>query len=318
MSQKKKCDEQRPKCTRCAEHDVECAYEAVKPRQRRRRESVSTFAGFRSAARRLSEVSQLSHGSGYLVREDGVVFHSMARRLSEASHSSHDTDYVQEDGAGSHALSCYLDETVISPSVSTFDGFSVAGFSPIEFLDSHQGKAADEPDAPVQDIPSTVGTASTAVIPRSTRSLHPDLAMIAPYPVGSPLLDFHLPPFSEFSDQPNRRALVDHFCNILSHLIVFREETGNPFQQLILPLTRGSSPVTNAIFALACAHLEYRGVENPEKSLYFHNRAIRGVAQLIEQNDKVNRNEILAAIMLLVYYECVSLCCIAMGVNNRG
>ncbi|KXX73839.1 hypothetical protein MMYC01_209991 [Madurella mycetomatis] len=267
---KKKCDEKRPKCTRCAEHDVECAYEAVKPRQRRRRESVSTLAGFRSAARRLSEVSQLSHGSGYLVREDGVMFHSMARRLSEASHSSHDTDYAQEDGAGSHALSCYLDETVISPSVSTFDGFSVAGFSPIEFLDSRQGKATDEPDAPVQDIPSTASTTSTA-----------------------------------FSDQPNRRALVDHFCNILSHLIVFREETGNPFQQLILPLTRGSSPVTNAIFALACAHLEYRGVENPEKSLYFHNRAIRGVAQLIEQNDKVSRNEILAAIMLLVYYECL-------------
>ncbi|GAB1312899.1 Fungal-specific transcription factor domain-containing protein [Madurella fahalii] len=202
------------------------------------------------------------------------------------------------------------DETVISPSASAFDGFSGACFSPIEFLESRREEAnadlltdaADEPEAAVQDSPSTT---STSVIPRSTRSLHPDLAMIAPYPVGSPLRDFYLPPFSEFSDQPNRRALVDHFCNILSHLIVFREETGNPFQQLILPLTRGSSPVTNAIFALACAHLEYRGVENPEKSLYFHNRAIRGVAQLIEQNGKVSRNEILAAIMLLVYYECL-------------
>jgi hypothetical protein len=129
--------------------------------------------------------------------------------------------------------------------------------------------------------------------------------MIAPCPVGSPLLDFRSPAFSEFSDRPNRRALVDHFCNILSHLIVFREETGNPFQQLILPLTRESSPVTNAIFALACAHLEYRGVETAEKSLYFHNLAIRGVAQLIENNGAVSRNEILAAIMLLVYYECV-------------
>jgi hypothetical protein len=35
--------------------------------------------------------------------------------------------------------------------------------------------------------------------------------------------------------------------------------------------------------------------------------AIRGVAQLIEHSSKANKNEILAAIMLLVYYECVSL-----------
>jgi hypothetical protein len=131
--------------------------------------------------------------------------------------------------------------------------------------------------------------------------------MIAPCPVASPLLEFFSPTFSEFSDKQNRRALVDHFCNVLSHLIVFREETGNPFQQLVLPLTRGNSPVTYAIFALACAHLEYRGVENAEKSLYFHNMAIRGVAELIHNSSKVSRNEILAAIMLLVYYECVSL-----------
>lgn len=130
--------------------------------------------------------------------------------------------------------------------------------------------------------------------------------MIAPCPVNSPLLDFCSPAFAEFSDRQNRRALVDHFCNVLSHLIVFREETGNPFQQLVLPLTRAESPVTYAIFALASAHLEYRGVENAEKALYFHSMAIRGVAGLIQRDDKAGRNEILAAIMLLVYYECVS------------
>lgn len=195
-------------------------------------------------------------------------------------------------------LPYWLDEPiVISPSESTFDTFSVACFSPIDIPDSHSAEAApDEAEA----------TTSTAVVPQS-KSPHPDLAMMAPCPVSSPLSDFCLPTFSEFSDRPNRRALIDHFCNVLSHLIVFREETGNPFQQLVLPLTRRSSPVAYAILALACAHLEYRGVENAEKSLYFHNMAIRGVAQLIENSSKVSRNEILAAIMLLVYYECVSL-----------
>lgn len=272
--QKKKCDEKRPKCSRCVEHGTECAYETVKPRQRRRRESAAP-------------------GS-----PSGLQL--ITRRLSQASHYSHESDFFgSEDGIYGSLLSSYsLDEPVIvSPSESRFEGFSLTSFVPSRFLDCHVDDATSD-DGQV--------TNSTAVVPR-TKSLHPDLAMIAPCPVGSPLLDFCSPTFSEFSDKQNRRALVDHFCNVLSHLIVFREETGNPFQQLVLPLTRVDSPVTYAIFALACAHLEYRGVENAEKSLYFHNMAIRGVAQLIQHSSKASRNEILAAIMLLVYYECVGL-----------
>ncbi|RYP05580.1 hypothetical protein DL764_003693 [Monosporascus ibericus] len=135
------------------------------------------------------------------------------------------------------------------------------------------------------------------------RSLPPDLAMIAPSPVVSPTLEFCIPAFSEFSNRPHRRALVDHFCNVLSHLIVFREECGNPFQQLVLPLAHQSSPVMNAVYALASAHMEYRGVNTGEKSLSFHNRAIQDLARLIQREDKINKNELLAAIMLLVYYE---------------
>ncbi|KAJ4307221.1 hypothetical protein N0V88_000600 [Collariella sp. IMI 366227] len=220
----------------------------------------------------------------------------MSKRLSNISHFNHNTyDLVRDDGILRGLLPFSLDDPVFfSPTESTFDSFPLAAFSPTAFLDSHDEDGISEDNQTVT---------STAIVPRS-RSLHPDLAMIAPCPVGSPLLDFCSPTFSEFSDKQNRRALVDHFCNVLSHLIVFREETGNPFQQLVLPLTRRKSPVTYAIFALASAHLEYRGVENAEKALYFHNMAIRGVAQLIEHNSKVSRNEILAAIMLLVYYEC--------------
>lgn len=153
--------------------------------------------------------------------------------------------------------------------------------------------------------PWTSHTTAVTTVSLQT-SYYPDLAMIAPCPETSPLFEFHLPAFSEFTDRPNRRALVDHFCNILSHLIVFREETGNPFQQLVLPLTRQSSPVLNAIFALASAHLEYRGIQNEEHSLFFHNQAIQGLGRLIEKSAKSSRNEILATIMLLIYYEVVS------------
>jgi hypothetical protein len=123
---------------------------------------------------------------------------------------------------------------------------------------------------------------------------------------------FLSPSYIEFSNRPNRRALVDHFCNVLSHLIVFREESGNPFQQLVLPLTTRSGAVMDAMYALASAHLEYRGVENAERSDFFHNRAIQGLARLIEREkgkggEGTDRNELLGAIMLLVYYEVVSL-----------
>ncbi|RKU41497.1 hypothetical protein DL546_001642 [Coniochaeta pulveracea] len=159
---------------------------------------------------------------------------------------------------------------------------------------------------------ATNGTSSvtcTAISPSSSsRSLFPDLAMIAPIAPPSPVHSFHSPSYIEFSSRPNRRALVDHFCNVLSHLIVFREESGNPFQQLVLPLTARSGAVMDAMYALASAHLEYRGVQNAERSDFFHNRAIQGLARLIEREKRkggegTDRNELLGAIMLLVYYE---------------
>ena len=236
--QKKKCDEGRPQCARCAEHGTECIYEAVKPRQRKKRGDLST-----------------NTASG-----DEPDLYPPGRRFSDASYCSSGPAGVPDD--------------------SEAEG-------PIEALRENPGGGA-------------------LVMRSGTKSQLPYLAMISPCPPRSPLLDFCPPSFVEFSDRPNRRALVDHFCNILSHLIVFREESGNPFQQLVLPLTQMSTPVMNAIYALASAHLEYRGVENAEKSLYFHNQAIQGLGRLIEQNAKANRNEILAAIMLLVYYEVVS------------
>lgn len=150
-----------------------------------------------------------------------------------------------------------------------------------------------------------LGPSNSVVSFTRTRSPYPDLAMIAPSPAISPLLEFTAPVHLEFTDRDNRRSLIDHFCNVLSHLIVFKEDTGNPFQQLVLPLSTSSSPVMNAIFALSSAHLEYRGIENQEKSLTFHNRALQGLSQLIEQSES-NRDEIMAAIILLVYYEVVS------------
>jgi hypothetical protein len=145
------------------------------------------------------------------------------------------------------------------------------------------------------------------VLPNSSYS--PSLAFIAPASNPSPLGDFYVPAFGEFSKDFHQRLLINHFCNTLSHLIVLGEDEGNPFQQLVLPLAYNSPAVKGAIYALASAHLEDKGVkklDDDEKSIQFHSEAIRGLAKLIDKGDNADRNELLATIILLVYYEVVS------------
>ncbi|KAH8897788.1 hypothetical protein GQ53DRAFT_818059 [Thozetella sp. PMI_491] len=301
---KKKCDEERPACGRCNERGVECAYEVVRPRQRRKRDSIASSHPLNKLPR--------SPGSARALGED--------ERDSDDSYDDEEVPLAQwpsSDGQHRHQQHAYSyepdDSAILSPLESAFDGASFASFPTPEFtvaspISNMLFDVLQEPEDQ-----EGLGEAEAGELVRrhslggpvvtAQRGLFPELAMIAPCPVVSPLLDFSPSPFSEFSDKPNRRALVDHFCNVLSHLIVFREESGNPFQQLVLPLTRRNSPVMNAMFALAGAHLEYRGVENQEKSVFFHNQAIQGLAKQIEYGGPVDRNEILAAIILLVYYE---------------
>lgn len=156
--------------------------------------------------------------------------------------------------------------------------------------------AADE-----HDVEEIVRESSSTL-----RSLSQDssLAMIAPMSVASPLLSLRSPLFIDFADARNRRVLLGYFTDVLSPLMVFTEETGNPFQQLILPMSASSPPLLNAILALSCAHMEYRGVYNKEKSLDFHTRALQELGETIKRRDA--GDELLAAIVMLIYYEVVS------------
>ncbi|KUI73834.1 Sterol regulatory element-binding protein ECM22 [Cytospora mali] len=277
---KKKCDEGRP-CSRCAERGLDCSYEPVRPRQRRKRTSIASSTVASDLDRRTSFAS--------------------TRRWSTGSNNS-----AQNDWFHYHCLGDIKPQTdqLFSPIDGSFDALSLPSITDLSCSMSPRTIAESAVEFEEDDHTEGANTPNTNQAVAHV-SKPPVLAMISPCPVGSPLLDFYMPAFSEFSDRTNRRALVDHFCNSLSHLIVFREETGNPFQELVLPLTSKSSPVMNALYALASAHMEYRGVKNQEQSLYFHGQAIQGLAALIDQKGRTaeNRNELLAAIMLLVYYE---------------
>ncbi|TVY84859.1 L-arabinose-responsive transcription regulator ARA1 [Lachnellula suecica] len=260
---KKKCNENRPQCDRCSEKGLRCEYEAVKPRKRRR----TSFAG-----------SPLSSDSTSPTFPDETWHSRYERDVNDYNLRDNDNDVHTWQDSGYQ----------YSESESTLDWEA-------------PGENGSEVEEVIRTEPAVNAAPATTLV--RSRSQYPDLAMIAPSPAASPLLEFSTPAYMEFTNKRNRRALVDHFCNVLSHLIVFKEDNGNPFRQLVLPLSHANSPVMNAIFALSCAHLEYRGIENEEKSLTFHNKALQGLAQLIDQNDQSKREEVLGAIMLLVYYE---------------
>ncbi|KAJ2903904.1 uncharacterized protein MKZ38_009190 [Zalerion maritima] len=299
---KKKCDEGRPQCSRCAERGHSCIYEAVKPRQRRKRiDGPSTTSASSSAAPTSASTVSTSASSSV-----GKITRVPTQSASPEQWSE---DQYEEESAGCGAESITSD--MVSPVEGSFEtgnmfafdtGLDVPLTSPLaagtfDFSNTEMG--VDRSDENGEDEPPQ----TTSVPETSMAMVSSTSSSDSPYIASNPIMDLHFPCFFEFVDRPNRRALVDHFCNVMSHLIVFREERGNPFQQLILPLSHRSKPVMNALCALASAHLEYRGIQNPESSMHFHNMAIQGLAKLIEHDNKSNRNELLAAIILMVYYE---------------
>ncbi|OLN86753.1 hypothetical protein CCHL11_03840 [Colletotrichum chlorophyti] len=289
---KKKCDEVRPQCSRCSERGQDCAYEPVKPRQRKKRDSIAALASDTA-----SETSSTA-----IIRRYSAPDVTL-RRWKEEDLDGDDDGFLEE---------AILEEPEDTANPLVFDIRRMLGLkakhdaplvSPVDSVAFDL--SLEDADEEIVRRGSFVRRESAPQLAVTRAQRHPDLAMVAPVSVTSPRLEFLFPTFSEFSDRPNRRALVDHFTNIMSHLIVLREtEAGNPFQQLVLPLCHSSPTVTNAIYALASAHLENRGCgQTEEKAVYFHNQAIQGLARLIELGGEANKNELLATIMLLVYYE---------------
>ncbi|KAM0330900.1 hypothetical protein ACHAQA_003856 [Verticillium albo-atrum] len=269
-----------PKRRSRAERAQDCTYEAVKPRQRKKRESTPG-EGLDAQSRYLRRQSLFTNSerAEYDNGEDG------------SSRGDSDEAVVDDIDTLANSLDVNWNATTDAPLISPLD-------MPFDFpIDEEPEDDVDE------EIIRMSPTPAAMAVTRAQR--YPDLAMIAPAPLSPPHLEFLMPVFSEFSDCANRRALVDHFANVLSHLIVLRDtDSGNPFQQLVLPLCYSSTTVQNAIYALSSAHLEHRGSgKTEEKSLYFHNQAIQGLARLIEMGPKADREELLAAIMLLVYFE---------------
>lgn len=133
--------------------------------------------------------------------------------------------------------------------------------------------------------------------------LEPVRAVLPPVSSGS-LYGVGGPAFAEYTGRASRRGLLAYFDNVLSRLIVFKEDDGgNPFRQMVLPMAQKSPSLLHTVYAVASAHLENRGVQVEERALDLHTRALQGLANLITCKDEETRDEVLAVIVLLLYYE---------------
>ncbi|KAG6097455.1 hypothetical protein E4U30_000599 [Claviceps sp. LM220 group G6] len=265
---KKKCDEVRPSCTRCQEQGEVCHYEPVQPRQRRKELAQCR----RSSDDEIDEVPDLG-------------LDSSPSSTEAATHASDQTPST-------------LDTVNSSPEWDTPD------LSTINHLDDDCRYLGDI-SADDSGAYGRMCLLQTSHVPASCTI--PCLPLIGPTESPPPhILELYSPSFVDFTHNPNERFLMHYFCNTLSHLIVLREDRGNPFQQLVLPLAYTSPAVKAAIYALASAHLVGKArnqLASDEKSIHFHNEAIRNLATLIAKGDGVDGNELLATIMLIVYYE---------------
>lgn len=312
---KKKCNEERPQCDRCMERGLKCQYEPVKPRKRRR--TTTTIEQDQQRAR--SVTSDPGPQTGHQANVRGTLPGGVRNVLNDYRHHSIPPSSLDDpwgdDGSGYDSSVSSLGDLFVD---------SVDGLPPLQELNESIPYPTHILPSSCTSVdfhlpPATVGVPYAADYARTDFSRSPsvshffsppsskpnssyaDLAMMTPASM-APSSQYNSPAFEEFSRRRNRRVLVDHFCNVLSHLLVFKEEPGNPFRDFILPLASRSPPVMNAIYALSAAHMEHRGIENEERSLDFHSRTLQGLAHLIADH-KTTRDEALAVIVLLLYYE---------------
>ena len=231
----------------------------------------------------------------------------------------HSADSVFSDSASSCGSDTFGDMGSPLPPFTAFDSMARTQPTLDEIrhmpMDSLDGFAKDPYEDEINPSKEMFVHPPTA-LSRSSSYPDPTSAFLSPQSGGSPY-DFtpslhtpsihaqspSLPAYAEYTSRESRRGLLDHFCNVLSHLIVFKEDSGNPFRQLVLPMARKSPPLLNAIYAISSAHLEHRGLQVEERALDLHSKALQGLAGLIAHKDEGNRDEVLAVIILLLYYE---------------
>ncbi len=337
---KKKCNEERPQCDRCMERGLKCQYEPVKPRKRRR----TTSAVDNEQHRATSVTSDPGPHAGYHTTFPATPIPPGVRAVMAdyRAHSTSPSPYigVWEDDEADLAIGARgpafqsptsaVDDLRLEP----VESFPVMGEYPAApgcstpVLCSAPGTVTDYPLSSAADSPHLHPANAYPQSPAVTEFAPSLVHATSPLPTAMGFPEVHLstpvsdaspemmaksgfiggpqaPGMMDYNSRPNRRVLLDHFSNVFSHLAVFTEQPTNPLRQYLLPMAGRSPAVMNAVLAVSAAHMEHRGITNEERALDFYSHALQGLAHLIA-DQRTSRDEALAVIILLIYYEVCS------------
>ena len=304
---KKKCNEERPSCDRCVERGLKCEYEPIKPRKRRRTISPSEItaptlhvppptsnvnSGFMS---RLSAFRQ-DPASGM-----SSLSTSPAPRLAAIAEGWEIRSAFDESP---HHYGEFFSDSSLSP-FDPLEHFHHAATSPSDYqsspVDSIDVMLTPKDLGPGGRTPSIGPTTPTTMItsnPLGTAGHSPYQRSNSTFSNGPAAP----PPVASFIQVTPSPPLLDHFTHELAPLLVFKEQ-GNPFLDLLQPLSHHSPVLQSAVYAAASAHLENLGRPADQKALDLHSKALQGLATSIGRKDSEDEDSTLAATLMLLYYE---------------
>ncbi|ROT40980.1 hypothetical protein SODALDRAFT_307467 [Sodiomyces alkalinus F11] len=103
---------------------------------------------------------------------------------------------------------------------------------------------------------------------------------------------------------PDPNALVNYFANVVSLDLV--RDPGSPVTEIILPLCYSSGIVRDAACALAGLHMARTSVRNDCDHALFLSQALVGLPLLAQLDEDWAQDQVLATLLLLLYYEVLS------------
>ncbi|KAH7165800.1 fungal-specific transcription factor domain-containing protein [Dactylonectria macrodidyma] len=327
-NKKRKCDESRPQCGRCRMHDVDCVYGPIQPRKQhvfksKMTQSSDTRVGSlvsstRSPVKVVNYISDSSLATtspqdnsspeiaavNYSEGHNNESFPEMEVEIrvndgsDPARRQGSQPDGIDADGGGNlptaSATTSPQDRT--RQEIKVVNGFEshsngVLGEMEDEILMNDESSSAHSSDSP-QDVidEDQDGNAHKATAIPDTADMSLEVRSIRSS-------------FENFSPHRTRQKLLAHFCNVVSRLIVLEDRCENPFTRLVLPLCQYSQLVRNAVYALASAHLEFHGVQSEEKAAFYYSRSTGNLESEGALSSPIKRNELLAAFVILTYYE---------------
>ncbi|KAM0625065.1 hypothetical protein ACHAQF_008864 [Verticillium nonalfalfae] len=308
---RKKCSEEKPRCSRCVQFGVECVYEPIKKRKKRTTKftvpsppdagSTPGSSGPSTAPSDPTLNQQHLHQAYF---EPGQTPEGLASFLDPWAGG--DTSMSDSTTGTSPSLLGY-DDAALGENTYQIGTFDVAGANvcgtQAEVIPSLAWSPQIEEDllpwpflAGHMDWGEHQQQQHQQILAPAPPAHMPWLAPASPRPRG---------PFSAVADPTSQaldhNALVDHFCHSVAGSLL--QGGGSAVVDHVGSLCFGSAVVRDAACALAGADLIRTGLRDDVDHGLFHEQALIGLTTLTEVEEDWAKEQTLGAMLLLVYYE---------------